>query len=100
MTQRNVTIGGHKIELLSALGQGTYGSVYLTNVNNVKKAIKIITNPGKEGIKSLREIDIMSRFNHPNLVHAEGIIVGIERIGPPPAPPCLLYTSPSPRDRS
>ncbi len=82
MTQRKVTIGGRNIELISALGQGTYGSVYLIDMGGVKKAIKIITNPGKDGIKSLPEIDIMSRIVHPNIVRAEGIVVGIDRAGP------------------
>jgi serine/threonine protein kinase len=82
MIQRKITIGDHDIEILAGLGQGTYGSVYLIDMGGVKKAIKVITNPGKDGIKSLREIDIMSRIVHPNLVRAEGIIVGINRNNP------------------
>ncbi len=80
MERKTITIGDRSIELLSSLGKGTYGSVYVTTVGNNRKAIKIITNVGKDGIKSLLEIDIMSRINHPNLVRAEGIIVGIDEI--------------------
>lgn len=104
MTHKTVTIGGRNIELLSALGQGTYGSVYLINVDGAMKAIKIITNVGKEGIKSLRELDIMGRLVHPNLVRTEGIIVGIEENKPAalssplpfgiPVPPPLVIPEP------
>jgi hypothetical protein len=80
MNRKTVTIGDSNLELLSALGQGTYGSVYLIHTNNGMKAVKIITNVKDEGIKSLREIDIMSRLVHPNLVRAEGIIVGVDTI--------------------
>lgn len=31
----------------------------------------------REGIKSLKELDVMSKLVHPNLVRAEGILVGI-----------------------
>ncbi len=99
MTQKTVTIGGRTIDLLSVLGQGTYGSVYLIDVDGTKKAIKIITNVGKEGIKSLREIDIMSRLVHPNLERAEGIIVGIDTGPPTPVPsplPGMPLMPPSP----
>ena len=80
MKPRIVSIGDKKLEILKDLGQGTYGSVYLINVNGSLKAIKVITNKKKDGIKSLRELDIMSRLVHPNLVRAEGLMVGVSEI--------------------
>lgn len=75
MSQKVIEIGGKNIELLKALGQGTYGSVYLINTPSGPQAIKVITNDLLEGIKSLREIDIMSKIRHENLVRATGILV-------------------------
>jgi len=77
MINRTVEIGGRNIKLLSALGQGTYGTVYRIEIDNVPKAIKIITNKSDNGIKSLRELDIMSKLVHPNIMHSSGIVVGI-----------------------
>lgn len=76
-----ITIGGQKLNLLKRLGDGSYGYVYLIKTNHLgsetNRAIKIITNPKNEGIQSLREIDVMSRFSHVNLTPAEGLLVGI-----------------------
>ena len=43
-----ITIGGRNIKLLSALGKGTYGYVYLVNIDGTPKALKIITNSGEK----------------------------------------------------
>lgn len=80
MKPRTISIGGENVELLKDLGKGTYGSVYLINVGGSLKAIKIISNMKKNGIKSLRELDVMSKLVHPNLIRAEGILVGIDLV--------------------
>jgi len=80
MKPRTISIAGKNVELLKDLGKGTYGSVYLINVGGSLKAIKIISNKKKEGIKSLRELDVMGKLSHPNIMRAEGILVGIDNI--------------------
>jgi len=77
MKPQIISIGGEKINLLKQLGQGTYGTVFLTNIHGKERAIKIITNEKKAGIKSLIEIDAMSKLVHPNLIHSEGTLVSI-----------------------
>lgn len=72
-----ISIGGENINLLKQLGQGTYGSVFSTNIRGRELAIKIITNEKKAGIKSLIEIDAMSKLVHPNIIHSEGTLVSI-----------------------
>lgn len=67
-------INGKTFELLKLLGKGSYGSVYLIELNNKKRAIKIATDQ-TDGVKYLREIDIMSRLSHPNLTALEGLII-------------------------
>lgn len=77
MQPRSISIGDTSLQILKELGQGTYGTVYLTETQRGPKAIKILTNQKEEGLKSLTEVDIMCRLRHPNLVPAEGIIVGV-----------------------
>lgn len=77
MTTNHVNIGGNDFQLLSTLGKGTYGSVFLINYKGDKKALKIITNELEEGIKSLREVDIMGKLRHPNLVFSEAIFTSV-----------------------
>jgi serine/threonine protein kinase len=62
-------------EILDELGKGGYGTVYKVKKDENYYALKIITSPLKEGIKSLRELDVMTRLEHPNLMKAEKIIV-------------------------
>ena len=80
MNQNIISLGGKNIELLKGIGKGTYGSVYLIKYRNSLKAIKIISTARNEGIKSLREIDIMTKLIHPNIVRSDGIVVGINLI--------------------
>jgi serine/threonine protein kinase len=66
----DVEIAGVKFNIVGLLGEGSYGKVY---------ALKVIENKinvgkDKEGIKSLRELDIISRIKHPNLMGAELVI--------------------------
>jgi len=77
MKPQVISIGGKNLDILKQLGKGTYGSVFLVNIQDVPKAVKIITNEKLDGVRSLIEIDVMSKLIHPNLVHAEGIMVGI-----------------------
>ena len=74
---QNIVINGNNFELISQLGKGTYGSVFLIKIKDDLKAIKIITNRKEDGIKSLVEINTMSQLNHANLIKTEGIIVGV-----------------------
>lgn len=55
------------------LGEGSYGSVYEVEKDGVEYAMKIIDNSFKGGIKSLRELDIMSRLKHDNITPSRGI---------------------------
>jgi len=72
--------------VIKKLGEGSFGNVYEVNnevnneqeVNNEEEvdnnfALKVIKNE-ENGITSLRELDIMGRLRHPNLMHAERII--------------------------
>lgn len=74
-------IDGKIFTILSNLGQGTYGSVYLIQVNDKgeknNRAAKLISNDPKKGIRSLHEIDIMNRLVHPNIVHSTGLIAEV-----------------------
>jgi serine/threonine protein kinase len=80
MKHKTIIISGYEVNLITSLGEGTYGSVYLVNINGEQQAIKIITNGASEGIKSLKELDIMSRLSHPNLVSAKGITVIVDDV--------------------
>ena len=79
----NITIGNVFFKVSAKLGEGSYGSVYRVSIDDSGKeyALKVIKNAAKEGIKSLRELDIMARINHPNIAKAEMIVVDyIEKI--------------------
>lgn len=80
MKPRIVSIGNNNFNLIKELGKGAYGSVYLTEINGVQKAIKIIINTKAEGTEPLREIDIMSRLSHLNLIHAEGLSISVANV--------------------
>ena len=75
------TIDDKNIEVLSKLGQGSYGTVYKIKITNLRtrkvsiKAAKVITSFKNDGIKSLRELDIMGKILHKNLIHSHGIWV-------------------------
>lgn len=70
----NIVIGGKSFEKIRKLGKGSFGNVYEVNYDDELFALKIIKNPAKQGIVSLRELDIMSRLEHPNLAGAELIV--------------------------
>ena len=69
-------IGDTEFQIVRTIAKGSYGSIYLTKDN---KALKVIENVGMEGIRSLRELDIMSRISHPNLMHAEKIVTEFDK---------------------
>ncbi len=77
MKPTTISIGDNRVEILKKLGEGSYGSVYLIHFNGSRKAIKVISSKSYEGIKSPTEVDIMTRLKHPNIIRAEGIMVGI-----------------------
>jgi serine/threonine protein kinase len=69
------------------IGKGSYGSVYqieyLNPVTNTvtTRALKLIENNKKTGINELVELDILSRFRHPNILHHDGFYSNEENIG-------------------
>jgi serine/threonine protein kinase len=67
-------IGDFKFNVLGTLGRGSFGDVKRISKDGKEYALKVIENGGKEGIKSLRELDIMSRIIHPNVMRAELIV--------------------------
>ena len=70
-------------QVIKKLGKGSFGNVYeVKNEPEVKNgyALKVIENE-KNGIGSLRELDIMGRLRHPNLMHSEKIIVQDDKLG-------------------
>lgn len=60
--------------IIRKLGSGSYGNVYEVEKDGKFYALKVIENDGKEGIKSLREVDIMGKLRHPNLMVSEKIM--------------------------
>ena len=67
-------IGDIDFNIIGKLGSGSYGDVYEVEKSGKRYALKVIENPAKEGVKSLRELDIMGRLDHPNLMNAETIV--------------------------
>ena len=67
-------IGNADFNIIGKLGSGSYGDVYEVEKEGKRFALKVIENSSKEGIKSLRELDIMGRLEHPNLMNAELIV--------------------------
>ena len=65
----------HGVKVLGKLGEGSFGTVFNVEKNEKEYALKIIEGNMREGIKSLRELDIMGRFIHPNLMHANEILI-------------------------
>ena len=73
-------VSGKKFTVLSKLGKGTYGTVYKVQIVDEQgvtsyKAAKVITTGNNQGILSLRELDIMAKFLHPNLIHNHGLLI-------------------------
>jgi len=65
--------------LISDLGEGNFGKVKLSILNstNEKYAIKIIDKNKLKSQKkssSFNEIEVISRLNHPNIIHVEKIL--------------------------
>lgn len=69
-----IRINNEDFEILDKLGKGSFGEVYKVREKEKEYALKVIENPKKEGIKSLKEIDIISRIQHPNLTKAEKVV--------------------------
>lgn len=62
------------LNVIGKLGSGSYGDVYEVEKGDERFALKVIESSSKEGVKSLRELDIMGKLEHPNLMNAEMII--------------------------
>ena len=60
------------------LGKGSYGNVYLVEKNGKRYALKVIKTRLKQGVESLKELDIMSRIKHPYINRAEKILSNID----------------------
>ena len=65
--------------IISDLGEGNFGKVKLSILNSTKEkyAIKIIDKKKLKSQKkssSFNEIEIISRLNHPNIIHVEKIL--------------------------
>jgi serine/threonine protein kinase len=72
-----LSFGEKSFNVLKKLGKGSYGNVYLVEENGTKYALKVIPTSTREGIRSLRELDIMSRLSHPYLMNAKTIVASI-----------------------
>ena len=66
-----IVIGDERFLPFKKLGKGSYGNVYKVEYEGKFYALKVIQNDPKQGIYSLKELDIMSRLKHPNLMGAE-----------------------------
>ncbi|GAG55775.1 unnamed protein product [marine sediment metagenome] len=73
---KDITIGNVFFKVSGKLGKGSFGKVYRVTIEGDPKeyALKVIKNPANEGIKSLRELDIMGRIRHPYLMNAVMIV--------------------------
>lgn len=71
---KEIVINGKKFVVLKKLGKGSFGKVYKVEYLGNNFALKIIKSKSTEGVKALRELDIMARIDHPNLMKAEKII--------------------------
>lgn len=71
---QSLSLGGRNFNISKKLGKGSYGHVYQVNEQGKEYALKVIQTKFIEGIKSLRELDIMSRLSHPYLMHARDIV--------------------------
>jgi len=69
-----MNIGNVEFKVLKTIASGSYGKVVLVERDGKEYALKVIEESGKEGIKSLRELDIMNRINNPYLMKAELIV--------------------------
>lgn len=69
-----MNIGNVEFKVIGSLGKGSFGEVKHVSKNGKEYALKIIEEKGKEGVKSLRELDIMNRIKHPYLMPAEMIV--------------------------
>lgn len=69
-----IVIGDESFLPFKKLGKGSYGQVYKVEWEEEFYALKVIKNDPKHGIDSLRELDIMSRLSHPNLMGAKLIV--------------------------
>jgi len=68
MSLNSISIGDYTFNNPQKLGEGTYGTVYKINFKGKDYALKLIKSDMDEGIVSLRELDIMTRLKHPNLM--------------------------------
>lgn len=64
------TILANKYRLISCLGHGSYGQVWLSEdiLLNQIVALKIIPSPLKELVKNIKEAKIGHKFTHPHLI--------------------------------
>ena len=65
----------HKdFKIIKLLGEGAFGKVYLakSQINDVERAIKIISKDNYEGKTYEREFKILKELNHPNILKYAG----------------------------
>ena len=76
---KDLIINNVSFKVIDKLGKGSFGNVYKVGYNGKFYALKVIKNAGKEGIKSLKELDIMTRLIHPNITKAELVVAEYTR---------------------
>jgi len=78
MSLNSISIGDYTFDNPLKIGEGAYGTVYKIIFKGRKYAIKILKSDVEEGIVSLRELDIMTRLKHPNLMNLNYIIFSFD----------------------
>ncbi len=75
---QSIKIGNEKFDIVGKLGVGSYGTVFSVLKDKKIYALKVIDDlvrkKDNEGIKSLKELDIMGRISHPNLMGGKIIV--------------------------
>jgi len=57
-----------KYEILSICGEGFYGTVFRSRVKGTKRVVAIKQFKGAEDYATKREIEVLSRLRHPNII--------------------------------
>lgn len=58
-----------KYEFVSVCGEGFYGTVFRSRVKGTKRMVAIKQFKGSEDYATKREIAVLSRLKHPNIIH-------------------------------
>ena len=81
--KRMIKIDDEEFKVIRQLGSGSFGEVYTVTLpsrgNRQEYALKVIRNKGIEGIKSLRELDIMRRIRDNYLMNAEMVVTEYDK---------------------